>query len=284
MRKAWIPVVCLAAATAGLAKAQSLPVYLDLSRSQVRGEKSKDFEDAVHKLIEVNRKYKGDRWVALTTEYGESGTYLFSSSRDSMAAVESGGEAFMKALKEGMGPLGDKLMRDLGAWSTFRAELRRRRWDLSVHPPADAAGLATLVGQSRWIRTLRLDVKPGMAADYVNAWKGLQHELEKVLPPVTVLVSESVTGPPAMFVGLYYKSMADMDTEVAAVQKALTSTAYMNLSKVTAMAIDKSNWEIHRVRPDLSNPPDEVFNADPAFWKPKAPEPAAKPKGELLKK
>jgi hypothetical protein len=281
MKKAWIPVVCLAAYVAGTARAQSLPVYLDLSRSQVRGEKSKEYEDAIHKIIEVNRKYKGDRWIALTTEYGETGTYLFSSSRDSMAAIETGGDAFMKAIKEGMGPLGDKMMRDLGAWSTFRSELRRRRWDLSVHPPTDAAGLATLVGQSRWIRTLRLDVRPGWALDYVQSWKGFQHELEKVSPPVTALVSESVTGTPAIFVGVYYKSMADMDVEVASVQKALTSTAYLNLSKVTASAVDKSMWEIHRVRPDLSNPPDEVLNADPAFWKPAPP---AKPKGELLKK
>jgi hypothetical protein len=29
-----------------------------------------------------------------------------------------------------------------------------------------------------------------------------------------------------------------------------------------------TNWEMHRIRPELSNPPDEIVNADPSFWKP----------------
>jgi len=305
MRKNSLFAVCLFAFAAISAIAQSRPAYLEVSKAQVRGDKSKEYDDAIHKLIDVNRKYKGDHWIALTTEYGDTGTYLFSSSRDTLASVETGGEAFMKALKEGLGPMADKLMRDLGAWSTFRSEMRRRRWDLSVHPPADAAAMADLIGHSRWIRTLRLDMKPGgtdparmsdqighsrwirtlrldmkpgRALDYVEAWKGFQTELESISPPVTALVSESITGTPAMYVGLYYKSMADMDKEAAAVQPALSSAAYMNLAKATAGAIDKTNWEIHRVRPDLSNPPDEVLNADPAFWKPKPMAAPAKPK------
>ena len=278
MRKNSMPLVCLFAVAAGAAMGQTLPAYLDITKAQIHSERSREYEDGVRKLIEVNRKYKGDRWIALTTEYGDTGTYMFSSSRENLAGVEAGGEVFMKALKEGLGPLGDKLLRDLGAWSTsFRSEIRRRRWDLSVHPPADSAGLSAMVAHARWIRTVKLDLKPGKSMEYIAAWKQFQAELGQVSPPVTALVSEGITGTPVMYVGMYYKSMADMDAEVEGVRKALMSDAYVNLMKISGDAVAMSNWEIHRVRPDLSNPPDEILNADPAFWKTKPPA-AAKPK------
>src|SRR4249919_2779420 len=105
MRNNSMPLVCLLALVAGSSTAQTLPAYLDVTKAQIHSEKSKEYEDGVRKLIEVNRKYKGDRWVTLSTEYGETGTYMFSSSRENLAGVEAGGDAFMKALKEGMGPL-----------------------------------------------------------------------------------------------------------------------------------------------------------------------------------
>src|SRR3954452_22277751 len=101
--------ICGLLLTGACAVAQTGVDYLDLTRLQVRGDKSKEFEDAIKKLVDVNRKYKGDRWVALSTEYGEFGQYSFSSTRANMAAVESGMTAFQNALKEGLGPLGDKL-------------------------------------------------------------------------------------------------------------------------------------------------------------------------------
>jgi hypothetical protein len=280
MRKLFVAAGCGLVVSVCSMLAQTAPAYLDIGRAQVRAEKSKEYEDAVKKLVEVNRKYKGDQWIALSAEYGESGTLIFSSSRENMGAVETGGQAFMKALTRGLGPMADKLVRDLGAWSTsYHTEIRRRRWDLSVHAPPTAADLYKLVGQSRWIRTLKLDIKPGKNLEYIDAWKGFQAELAKMQPPSTVLVSESVTGTPAIFVGLYYKTMAEMDSEYAAVQKALASGAYQYLTVTTSNAVNQSTWEILRVRPDLSNPPEEVVNADPAFWKPKPPAPP-KPKAE----
>jgi hypothetical protein len=89
-----------------------------------------------------------------------------------------------------------------------------------------------------------------------------------VTPPITALFQESVTGTPALHVVLYYKSMAQMDSEAPALQKALASPAYGNLMKASGDAITMSNWDIHRVRPDLSNPPEGIVNVDPAFWKP----------------
>jgi hypothetical protein len=266
--------------TTACAMAQTGADYLDLTRVQVRGEKSKDFEDAIKKMAEVNRKYKGDRWVALSTVYGEFGGYTFSSTRENMAAVESGMGAFERALKEGLGPLGDKLMRDLYAFSSSgHNELRHRRWDLSVNAPSNADDLAKMVAKTRWIRALTVNIKPGRAMDYIQAWKPFKDELQKVTPPVPILVSEATTGSSAVFVGVYYQSWAEMDAGAPGVQRAVESKAYQALAKATQDSVAASGWEILRVRPDLSCPPDAVVQADSAFWKPK-PAPAAASKAK----
>ena len=283
MRRMVMAGACGIVLTSACAMAQSTTDYLDMTRVQVRGDKGKEFEDAVKKLAEVNRKYKGDRWVALSTEYGEFGGYTFSSTRENLAAVETGMGAFQKALQEGLGPMGDKLMRDLAAFSTSgHNELRHRRWDLSVNAPSSAADLLKTVAQTRWIRTLTLNMKPGRNPQYIEAWKGFMAELAKISPPVPVFVSESTTGAPALFVGVYYKSWAEMDAGAASVQKAVESTAYQRLTMVTQDTVEASRWEILRLRPELSYPPDEVIQADPAFWKPK-PAAAPKPKADATK-
>ncbi|HYW41501.1 MAG TPA: hypothetical protein VE959_01510 [Bryobacteraceae bacterium] len=280
MRKTALAAVCGFVLAGAGAMAQTGADYLDITRVQVRADKGKEFEDSIKKLVEVNRKYKGDHWIAMSTEYGDFGGFSFSSTRENYAAVETGMGAFQKALKEGLGPMGDKLMRDISSYSASGYnQLRHRRWDLSVHPPSSAAELYKMVGQTRWIRTLRLDVKPGANFQYIDAWKPFQAELAKISPPVTVLVSESSTGTPAIFVAIYYKSWAEMDAGAAALPNALASQAYQNLMRVTQNTISMSNWEIHRLRPQLSYPPDEIASADPAFWNPKPAPPAApKPK------
>ena len=249
------------------AMAQSTTDYLDTTRVQVRGDKTKDFEDAIKKLAEVNRKYKGDNWIALSTEYGEFGGYTFSSPRSNLAAVETGMSAFQKALKEGLGPMGDKLMRDISADSASGYnQLRHRRWDLSVNKPED---LMTMIAGTRWIRLLTVNLKPGRAMEYAEAWKPFMSELQKVTPATPILVSEASTGTPAMFIGVYYKSFADMDAANEGVTKALQSAAYQRLTKVTQDAVNSSRWEIMKIRPELSCAPEEVVKVDPAFWKPK---------------
>ena len=276
MRRMVMVGLCSFVLTSACAMAQTGADYLDMTRVQVRGDKGKEFENAVEKLAEVNREYKGDRWVALSTEYGEFGGYTFASTRENLAAVETGMCAFQKALKEGLGPMGDKLMRDLSAFSASgHSELRHRRWDLSVNKPSSTADLLKIVAQTRWIRTLTLNMKPGRNMQYIEAWKPFMAELEKISPPVPVFVSESSTGSPALFVGVYYKSWAEMDAGAAGVQRAVESQAYQHLTMVTQDTVEASRWEVLKLRPELSCPPDEVIQSDPAFWKPK---PAAAPK------
>jgi len=286
MRKIVTAAVCGFVLMGASAMAQMPAEFLDITHVQVRSDKGKEFEDAIKKLADVNRRYKGDRWVALTTEYGDFGQYSFSSTRDKMADVETGMTAFQKALKEGLGPMGDKLMRDLSAYSASGyTEIRHRRWDLSVNAPSSGEEMLKMVAQTRWIRTLTLRLRPGRNMEYVAAWKGFREELQKITPAVPILVSEANTGAPAIFAGVYYKSWAEMDAGAASVQRALQSAAYEHLTKVTQETVQSSKWEILRIRSELSCAPDEVVAADPAFWKPKpAPAAAPKPKTEGEKK
>jgi hypothetical protein len=266
--------------TGASAMAQMGAQYLDITHVQVRGEKSKDFEDAIKKMAEVNRKYKGDRWVALSTEYGDFGQYTFSATRDNLGDVETGMTAFQKALKEALGPMGEKLMRDLDAYTASGYnEIRHRRWDLSVNAPSSKEDMLKTIAQTRWIRTLTMKMKPGRNREYLAAWKGFQAELQNVTPAVPILVSEATTGAPGIFVGVYYKSWAQMDEGAESLQKALASGAYDHLTKVTQETVQSSKWEVLRIRPELSCAPDEVVATDPAFWKPKPAAAApAKPK------
>jgi hypothetical protein len=253
------------------AMAQGGADYLDMTRVQVRGDKVKDFEDTIKKLADANRKYKGDRWIALTTDYGGPfGTYTFSSARQDLAGVETGMTAMNNALKEALGPLAGKVMLDLSAFCvTGRSDIRHRRWDLSVNAPTIQQDYMKLVAQTRWIRTLTLDMKQGRTLDYVAAWKPFAAVLRNISPAVPIVVSESNTGAPALYIGVYYKSWAEMDATTAPVQQAFQSAAYQQLTKVSEIAVSASNWEVLRVHPELSNPPDEIVQADPAFWKPK---------------
>src|SRR5689334_21120299 len=197
-----VGILCLFAA--GSLCSQSMPMYLDITRAQVKSDRVGQFEEAGRKIVDLNRRLKGDRWIALQTEYGDSGTYMFSSSRENLAAIETGAEAFMRAMKEGMGPMAMKFLQDTtGNTNSFKSEIRRRRWDLSVHPPADTAAMNELIGHTRWIRTIKIDVKPGRQGEYIEAWKQFQGELNQASPPITAIVSESATGTPTMWVATY---------------------------------------------------------------------------------
>jgi hypothetical protein len=278
MRRVMGTVLCGLLLTGACAMAQTGAEYLDITRVNVRGEKTKEFEDAIKKMSEVNRKYKGDRWVTLTREYGDFGGYMFTSTRANFAEVETGMGAFQKAMKEGLGPLADKLMHDLYADSASgRSEIRHRRWDLSVNAPSGKEDYLKTVAQTRWIRVLTTNLKPGYTREYIDGWKPFQAELQKDIPGAAIWVSESSTGAPATFTGVYYKSWAEMDEGAAGLQKALASPAYQQLMAATRNAVASSTWEIYHIRPELSCPPDEIVQADPAFWKPK-PAPAAAPK------
>ena len=280
MNRTVLAAACGLILAAGSAMAQAGLDLLDVMKVRVRYDKATEYEDGVKKLAEANRKYKGDHWIAFSVEYGEQGTFYFSSPRENLAAIETGSAAFGNALKEGLGPAGDKLMQSLYADSAaVETELRHRRWDLSVHPPADQVEAAKAVAQARWIRALRVSLKPGKSLEFAQAWKPFQSQLDKVYPPISVWVSEASTGTSAIYFASYYRNMAEMDSASAAVQSVLASEEYQRLMRGLSDDASGSRWEIYRLRPELSCVPEELAELDPAFWTPKPPAAAApKPK------
>ena len=60
-----------------------------------------------------------------------------------------------------------------------------------------------------------------------------------------------------MYMAVYFKSWAEMDAGNAGAQAYFRSAAYARLTKVNQEAVVSSRWEMNRVRPDLSNPPEK---------------------------
>jgi hypothetical protein len=162
-----------------------------------------------------------------------------------------------------------------------RSELRRRRLDLSVNAIADPAGMLKKVGESRWIRTTTMRVRPGHLAEIEEQLKAVASALGS--SGKMFLVSQSAAGSAgAFYITSLAKSMTEFDDAVN-LRKALGDSGYRPYTEVLARAVASTDSIISRFVPELSNPPEGVVNADPGFWKPK-PAPAAKSKPETKKK
>src|SRR6202035_2463964 len=124
---ALVVVVCLAAPVAVRAQGD----YLDVFIAKVKPEKVADFQALTKKWVEANRRFNGDRWLALQAVYGEGNVYQFTSVRKDYAEIDKVTEASMLAANKAFGKeASQKLEQDFNnclVWS--RNELRRRRWD-----------------------------------------------------------------------------------------------------------------------------------------------------------
>jgi len=281
MRRSILVAVCALVFSAGLALAQQGETQLlDILKVKVRPDKTMEYENVIRKLADINRK-KGEHWIAFSTEYGDSGTIYFSSLRTGYGDIEAGFAVMQKVMTEALGTAGmSRMFADLNAMSVSgTAEIRRRRWDLSVNPPSGREEAMRTVAASRWIRSIRIDVKPGRMPEFIEAWKLWQAELSRVEPRVSVWASVAETGPPAMVLAAYYKSLKEVDDIYPGVQKAVASDTYRTFSRSVAELAERTNWEIYRLRPDLSNVPEELAAMDPTFWKP-TPAAKAKPAAE----
>src|SRR5229473_455663 len=170
-------VVCLAAPVA----AQAQGDYLDVYMVKVKPEKLADFQALTKKWADANRRYNGDRWLALEAVYGESNVYQFTSTRKDYADIDKTNEAVMAAVNKAFGKAAaDKMGQDFNSclvWS--RAELRRRRWDLSRKAPADPEAYAKLIGESRLLRTTAVHIRPGHVPDFEALMKDVKEAAEK---------------------------------------------------------------------------------------------------------
>ena len=264
-----VAVVLLTALSVGQAQQQ----YLDVYTVQVKPEKRADFDAILKRMVAANRQNKGDTWVAIETSYGPGNRVSFIGTRQSYSDAEKANDVFFGALLKTYGKATtDKLFQDYNQCIiSSRSELRRRRWDLSSNAPADAAGLAKLVGDARWVRTTTVHVRPGQVAAFEDLLKELKTAREKASPPQTALVSQAVAGQEGtvFYVSTLQPSMGSFDT-MPTVQQMLGDESYAKFLKTSAEAVFNTETAINRFLPELSNAPQEVATVAPDFWTPKA--------------
>src|SRR5260370_11054645 len=125
---ALVVVVCLAVPVAVHAQGDYLDVYV----VKVKPEKLADFRALTKKWIDANRRFNGDRWIAMETVYGDGNVFQFTSTRQDYADVDKVNEAVMNAANKAFcKEVANQMDRDFQnclLWS--RSELPRIR----LHP------------------------------------------------------------------------------------------------------------------------------------------------------
>ena len=271
-RKAmWTAVALVLLAT--LAAGQAQEQYLDVYTAQVKPEKRADFDAMTKKMVAANRQNEGDSWLTMETIYGPGNRVTFISTRQGYGEAEKASDTFYGALQKAYGKPGtDKLFQDYNqCLVSSRSEFRRRRWDLSSNAPTDPAAMAKMLGESRWLRTVAVHVRPGQADAYEALMKDVKAAREKASPPITTLVSQAVAGQEGTvyYVTTLQNSMAGFDT-IPSMQKILGEEGYAKFLKVNADAVANTETVINHFLPELSNAPEAVVAAAPDYWRPKA--------------
>jgi len=256
--------------------------YLDILIDRVKPEKLADYQALVKKWADANRRFNGDRWVAFETVYGEGNVYQFTSTRKDYADVDKSNEAAMAAANKAFGKEAvQKLGQDfLNCLVSFRGELRHRRWDLSRKPPADADSYAKLIGESRFLRTTSVRVRPGHIVEFEALLKDMKEAGEKNPNTQPVYVSQVVEGGrgTTFYVSTLRSSLAGFDHNPT-MAEILGAEGYKKYLQISADTVETVDSVLYRISPELSNPPDEVAKVAPDFWHPKAMKAAsAKPK------
>ena len=80
--------------------------YLDVYIATVKSEKRAEFDAVSKKMVELNRRNKGDYWLAAETLFGEMNTVYFTSQRQNYADIEKAFDASMAALSNPAGTAG----------------------------------------------------------------------------------------------------------------------------------------------------------------------------------
>ena len=262
-------VVCLAAPVAVQAQGD----YLDVYTVKVKPEKLADFQALTKKWADANRRYDGDRWLALETVYDESNVYLFTSTRRDYADVGATEAAAMLAANKAFGKAtAQKMEQDFGnclVWS--RSELRRRRWDLSRKAPQGSEAYAKFIGESRLLRTTAVHIRPGHVPDFEALSKEMKEAGEKNPDTQPVFVSQVVEGGKGatFYVSTLRSSMAGFDHNPT-LRDILGEEGFKKFQQINADALETSESTLYRFAPNLSNPTDEIAKVAVDFWRPKA--------------
>jgi len=252
-----------------LAAAQAQEQYLDIYIAQVKPEKRAEFDAISKKMAVINHQNHGDEWLAMETDYGPLNRITIVSTRNGYADVQKGGEAFFGSLQKALGKdAAEKLFQDFTKCvESSRSELRRRRWDLSSNPPADAVAMAKMLGESRYLRTTAIRIKPGQGPAIEALLKDVKAAREKSSPEVTTLVSQGEAGQEGtmFYVTTLEKSMAGYDS-IPPLRKAMGDEAYERYLKTASEIVLNTETMISHFVPEISNPPADVIAAAPDYW------------------
>ena len=93
-----ITALFLATLTGGLMTGQDAPTYLDQFIAKVKPEKRAEFDAISKKMAALNRRNKGDTWLASENMYGENNVVTFVSLRSGFGDIQKGFDLFMGAL------------------------------------------------------------------------------------------------------------------------------------------------------------------------------------------
>lgn len=270
-RAMWTAVALVLLVT--LAAGQAPPQYLDVYTAQVRPEKRADFDAITKRMVAANRQNKGDAWLTMETVYGQGDRVTFVSTRQGYGDAEKASDTFYGAIQKAYGKPGtDKLFQDYNQCVvSSHSEFRHRRWDLSSNAPADAAAMAKMLGDARWLRTVAVHVRPGQADAYEALLKDVKAAREKMSPPVTTLVSVAVAGQEGTvyYVTTLQSSLAGFDA-LPSMQQMLGDEGYARFLKASADTIINTETVINHFLPELSNAPEDVVAVAPDYWRPKA--------------
>jgi quinol monooxygenase YgiN len=276
-RALWVPAAW--ALLAAPAAAQLQNDLLEVTTFQVKPDKMAQFDAAAKKIVAANRQNKGSDWVALTQEYGPGYTVRIISTRASYAAIEESSQAFMAAMNKAYGKAAtEQILRDVdGCLQSSQSEIRRRRWELSSNVPADAAALATMIGEARLVQTTVVHVQPGQGPKAEEQIRAIKAANEKAATKVTVLVSQAAAGQTGnvYYVTTLRKSLGEIDSATP-LPKLLGDDGFAAFLKASAEAVLSTESTISRFRPDWSNAAEPIVAAAPDFWRPK-PAAASKP-------
>jgi hypothetical protein len=266
------------------ASARAQVGYLDSFVVQVRPEKRLAFDALAKKIALANRDHNGDNWIALETIYGEGNTISFISTRSSYGDIEKATGAFMAAMEKGLGKEGSqKLFAELNNCAASQhGTVRIRRYDLSTNFPADAAGQATILGATRWIRIIKVYVRPGMGPRFEELIKQVNEAASRNGDKNPTAVSQIVAGERGTiyYVSQLFPSLGGLDG-MKPLPQMMGESAFEKFEKGVSEVVTSTDVSINQILPDLSNPPAAYVEVAPDFWRPKpAKSMAPKPTGD----
>lgn len=247
---------------------QPSPNVLQIYREVVKPGKT-----SAHEKVEVGwpRAYAKAKWptnyLAIVSVTGPSEAW-FITGYESFAALqqEQTNSEQATALKAET----DQLSAQDGEFlSDFRSMIAVYRDDMSY-------GARSNLALMRYFTITRYLVRPGHAAEFVEARKIVKAAHEKANVPERLSVWQVVSGAPA---GTYLtiaarKSLGELDDNPklhgSAYQAALGGEAgEKKLAELNAASVINSEQNHFAFSPKMSYPPKEWIDADPTFWAPK---------------